>query len=404
MATIKIVLDQRRVKKDETFPVVIRVRHLKKYFDVKTNYHSSLKKFDSKKEQIIGDLTANNFLHDLKDNFSKRIREFMHEKRNTAYDIDALKKYVLQKPAELTTIDEFWKEVIQQLLDSNRTGTAKSYITTLSVISKIIDCNTTFSQVNYKDLIVIETTLLKRGVSVNGIAVYMRTFRAVCNRAILYNVASNEWYPFRKYKIKKEKTTPRTISIVEMQKYFAYNVDIYDKLYKSWCIGKLIFMLRGVNLTDLLLLKKSNVYFDRIIYKRAKTGKMYSVKILPQVQELIIEFADNTDYLFGNLITHYDKPTLADIKRYADFRKKLNRKLNKISKLLEFETPITTYVFRYSYANIAKQLGYSKDLIAEALGHEYGNSVTGIYLEMFDNDIIDMMNENILNKIYSKID
>ncbi len=32
MATIKIVLDQRRVKKDGTFPLVIRVRHLKEFF------------------------------------------------------------------------------------------------------------------------------------------------------------------------------------------------------------------------------------------------------------------------------------------------------------------------------------------------------------------------------------
>jgi integrase/recombinase XerD len=256
-----------------------------------------------------------------------------------------------------------------------------------------------FSQVSYKDLIIIETTLLKRGVSVNGIAVYMRTFRAICNRAILYNVATLEWYPFRKYKIKKEKTTPRTISIIEMQKYFAYNIDTNNKLYKSWCIGKLIFMLRGINLTDLLLLKKSNVHNDRIIYKRAKTGKMYSVKILTQVQELINEFTDDTQYLFGNLMEHFNKVTLVEIKQYADFRKKLNKKLKKISKLVEIEIPITTYVFRYSYANIGKQLGYSKDLIAEALGHEYGNSVTGIYLEMFDNDIIDMMNENIIKSI-----
>ena len=402
MATIKIVLDQRRAKNDETFPVVIRVRHLKKYFDVKTNYHSNCKKFDPKKEQIIGDVYTNNFLHDLKDSYSKRIREFIRDNSNASFDINILKRYVLQKPAELTTIEEFWKEVIQQLLDSNKTGTARSYITTLSVISKIIDCNCMFTQVSYKDLIIIETTLLKRGVSVNGIAVYMRTFRAICNRAILYNVASIEWYPFRRYKIKKEKTTPRTISISEMQNYFAHNINAEDRLYKSWCIGKLIFMLRGINLTDLLLLKKSNVHNDRIIYKRAKTGKMYSIKFLPHVQELIIEFTDNSEYLFGNLMSHYEKPTLADAKLYADFRKKLNKKLKKISKLLEIETPITTYVFRYSYANIAKQLGYSKDLIAEALGHEYGNAVTGIYLEMFDNEIVDNMNLQVVNVVHKK--
>jgi site-specific recombinase XerD len=402
MATIKIVLDQRRAKNDETFPVVIRVRHLKKYFDVKTNYHSICKKFDPKKEQIIGDVYTTNFLHDLKDRYSKRIREFLKENTNTTFDINILKRHVLQKPAELTTIDEFWKEVIQQLLDSNRTGTAKSYITTLSVISKIIDCNCKFSQVSYKDLIIIETTLLKRGVSINGIAVYMRTFRAICNRAILYNVASHDWYPFRKYKIKKEKTTPRTISINEMRNYFAHNINADDRLYKAWCIGKLIFMIRGINLTDLLLLKKSDAFNDRIIYKRAKTAKMYSVKILPQVQKLINEFADNSEYLFGSLMNHYDKPTLQDSKLYADFRKQLNKKLKKISKILTIETPITTYVFRYSYANIAKQLGYSKDLIAEALGHEYGNAITGIYLEMFDNDIVDNMNLQVVNVVHKK--
>lgn len=399
MATIKIVLDQRRTKKDETFPVVLRIRHKDRYFDIKTNYSIHKNLFDEKKQLILGNMDANFNIEEQKEKYSKRIREFLKENINSAFDINILKRYVLQKPAELTTIEEFWKEVIEQLLDSNRTGTARSYITTLSVISKIIDCNCMFSQVSYKDLIIIETTLLKRGVSVNGIAVYMRTFRAICNRAILYNVATLEWYPFRKYKIKKEKTTPRTISIIEMQKYFAYNIDPNNKLYKSWCIGKLIFMLRGINLTDLLLLKKSNVHNDRIIYKRAKTGKIYSVKILTQVQELINEFTDDTQYLFGNLMEHYNKVTLVEIKQYADFRKKLNKKLKKISKLVEIETPITTYVFRYSYANIGKQLGYSKDLIAEALGHEYGNSVTGIYLEMFDNDIIDMMNENIIKSI-----
>ena len=62
-----------------------------------------------------------------------------------------------------------------------------------------------------------------------------------------------------------------------------------------------------------------------------------------------------------------------------------------------------SYVFRYSYANVAKQLGYSKDLIAEALGHEYGNSVTGIYLEQFDNDIVDKMNQNLISEVMKSL-
>ena len=79
--------------------------------------------------------------------------------------------------------------------------------------------------------------------------------------------------------------------------------------------------------------------------------------------------------------------------------KVINNHLKNLSRLIQSKEPITTYVFRYSYANVAKQLGYSKDLIAEALGHEYGNSVTGIYLEQFDNDIVDKMNQNLINSI-----
>jgi hypothetical protein len=119
MATIKIVLDQRRAKNDETFPVVIRVRHLKKYFDVKTNYHTNRKKFDSRKEQIIGDMNSTNFLHDLKEEYSKRVREFLKENSNSTFDINVIKKYVLQKPAELTTVHEFWTDVIQWKKRSN---------------------------------------------------------------------------------------------------------------------------------------------------------------------------------------------------------------------------------------------------------------------------------------------
>lgn len=48
-----------------------------------------------------------------------------------------------------------------------------------------------------------------------------------------------------------------------------------------------------------------------------------------------------------------------------------------------------------SWATIAKSLGYSKDLIAEALGHEYGSKVTGVYLDHYSDAVIDEANEQI---------
>ena len=80
-------------------------------------------------------------------------------------------------------------------------------------------------------------------------------------------------------------------------------------------------------------------------------------------------------------------------------RKLINQHLKKIGQNIGTKKTLYLSLFRYSYANIAKQLGYSKDLIAEALGHEYGNAVTGIYLEPFDLDEVDEMNIIIYNQM-----
>ena len=73
-----------------------------------------------------------------------------------------------------------------------------------------------------------------------------------------------------------------------------------------------------------------------------------------------------------------------------------------VASLCKIDKSITTYYARYSWANIAKGLGYSKDLIAEALGHEYGNKVTGIYLDHYDNATLDSMNEKLIKAVFKK--
>jgi len=94
MATIKIVLDQRRAKNDETFPVVLRIRHLDRFFDIKTNYCVPLKLFDNKKQLIVGDMDANFKIEELKEKYAKRIRTYLTENDNYIFEINDLKKFI----------------------------------------------------------------------------------------------------------------------------------------------------------------------------------------------------------------------------------------------------------------------------------------------------------------------
>jgi integrase len=283
--------------------------------------------------------------------------------------------------------------------EAGRDGGVKVYQQSLNTIKQEINLDIPFSGLSYKDVMNLENKLYKRGMSVNGASVYLRSFRAVCNKAINQDIVSLEWYPFRKHKMKKQKTVPRVLTMDEIKRYFALNLSTTHCSYKYWNIGKLIFMLRGINMRDLMLLKPDCVKNGRIIYRRAKTGKLYSIQINTEIASALATFTPNETLL--GLITPSNLTADEKINHFKQKVKVTNKHLKKLGVIIAVSEPISTYVFRYTYANVAKQLGYSKDLIAEALGHEYGNSVTGIYLEQFDNDVVDKMNQELISAVLS---
>ena len=397
MATLNLVLDTRRARKDGTYPLVIRIRLDKKFKDIALGYYVQKKNFDLRTNTIIKDKVSNEQIEELRNHYYSRLKAYLTANIGRE-DLSDIRNYLVNKLPEEITIAEFWEEHITNLKSIGRNGGARVYMTSLAVLSKEMNLNVPFHKLSYKDLLEIETKLYQRGMSANGIGVYMRSFRAICNKAINLDIVSVDWYPFRKYKIKKTKTTPRVLKIEEVHNYFNLEVEPSHTLYKSWLIGKLIFLLRGINLKDLLLLSSDNIRGSRIIYKRAKTGKIYSVKMMDEVVQILKEFTPNKT-LLGILSDNDLKDKEKLVTTYIQKRKVVNEHLNKLGIILETSEPISTYVFRYSYANIAKQIGYSKDLIAEALGHEYGNSVTGIYLEMYDLDLVDDMNEMIYKSV-----
>jgi integrase/recombinase XerD len=398
MATIKIHLDNRRAKKDGTYPLVIRIRINNQYFDIPTCISLFEIDFDPKKELIKGNPKLSLEIQHQKSHLYVRLHDLLRE----GIPFEEIKSKILNRhmPKTIITIESFWQDEISKMISTGRAGGARVYNSSFASLSKVLNLNSPFKSLKYKDLLYAEVELKKKGVSVNSVGVYMRTLRAVCNKAIKLDIIDSSWYPFRKYQIKKEKTVPRTLSINEMQSFFALNIPITHKWFKSYCIGILIFQLRGINLRDLLMLTHKNIKNNRIVYKRAKTGKLYSIELLPETKRLL-DFFNGKHTLLGILDDIFENlhNNIESVHRYGQCRKNVNSHLSQIGKELNLSTTLSTYVFRYSYANIAKQLGYSKDMIAEALGHEYGNSVTGIYLEMFDNQKLDEMNNNIVERV-----
>lgn len=344
MATIKIHLDKRKEKKDGTFPLVIRIRHFNHYFDIPTSINLNASEFDSKKALIKGNSKLSNDLQHQKNKIYIKFHELMRD----GLTFEEIKFKMLNKrlPQKSLTIESFWKDEIKRMTSSGRAGGARVYLSSLQGLSSVVDLSIPFKELKYKSLITADEELRKKGLSTNTIGVYMRSLRAICNKAIKLDIVDFTWYPFRKYQIKREKTVPRTLSIEEMQKYFSVSLPLTHKWFKSYCIGMLIFQLRGINLKDLLMLTNKNIKNNRIVYKRAKTGKLYSIELLPETKQLL-EFFNGKNTLLGFLDEVFDNlhNQLESVERYSQCRKNINAHLMQIGQKLNLSIPLSTYVF-----------------------------------------------------------
>jgi len=397
MAKLKLILDQRRVTNKEKFPVRFRIWHQNKVAEITTPFKASPTEFDERRECFIDNYGFNSELADLRRSLEERLKLIPHEQLQQMSAIH-LRNILMKKAASEYTIACFWEEEIERLKQCKRAGGARNYSMSLAAVRKHVNLNIPFALFTARDLLQLESRLASAGMKVNSIGVHMRTFKAICNKAIKQELVDYAWYPFRSFTIRKEKTVPRVLTMSEVKKFFELDIPRTEHIYKFWCIGKLLFMLRGINVRDLINLTPANIKNGRIIYRRAKTGKMYSILLMAEAEWIFNQFTDGHTLL--SLVSKQDLQNEARlVKIYHQRSKIINKHLRKLGLRIGASEEITSYVFRYTFANIAKQMGYSKDLIAEALGHEYGNKVTGIYLEQFDQKLLDKMTLAIYERV-----
>lgn len=214
-------------------------------------------------------------------------------------------------------------------------------------------------------------------ISLNSAALYLQRLRFVFNRAIDEGLTEN--YPFRRFRIKQEPTRKRNLSADYIGKLIAMPKT---KPQEKWLdLFMLSFYLIGVNPIDLLNATYENIVDGRFEYRRAKTGKLYSIKIEPEAWEIIDRWKGE-DYL----LSFRDSATHVSIeKRCNDVLKGLRNGL-------------TLYYARHSWASIAAELDIPKETISEALGHSLGSSITSIYIN-FNQKKVDEANRKVIDYV-----
>ncbi len=160
------------------------------------------------------------------------------------------------------------------------------------------------------------------------------------------------------------------------------------------------YFVQGINLTDIAMLRWSNLKQDRIYYIRAKTGKGFNIKLMEPAMQIIERYRTRTsdspeDYIFPILDrTKHLSPVQID-NRIHKMTGCINKSLKQIASLSGLDIPLTTYVARHTYATVLKKSGVPVAVISEALGHE-SESITQTYLKSFENEVIEAANQHLI--------
>lgn len=391
MASASLYLDKRRKKKDGTYPLKISITHKGTFMvnlgiDLKEDQWENNKVVDHPQRGMLNNVikrrlvAVNNQLIELQNNglgrmTSKELKKII-EQESSVEDFD--------EEGDIKLFAEYFRRFISE---KNKPGTQERYRSTLNRIGEFDDLNNlTFAEVNWSWLNRFENYLWENGVSINGAAVHFRNIRAVFNHAITHEIIPLNLYPFRKFKIKKQMTAKRSLTIKQLQLIRDTN---WDEEYQFAADTFLLsFYFIGINLVDLVNLTEITPD-NRIEYYRKKTGRFYSIEVLPEAHELLKKYQGKKYLLKWN----------EEFKDYKNFVKKINRRFDYIGEKIN-APGLTSYYARHSWATIAAKLDISKEVIAASLGHGE-QTVTDIYID-FDRKKIDIANKKVLKALKRK--
>lgn len=227
--------------------------------------------------------------------------------------------------------------------------------------------------------------------SVNTRGIHLRNIRAVMNAAIDEGVMPADLYPFRRFKIKKEETMKRSLSVCDLRRLRDYPCEGWQRKYVD--VFMLSFYLAGINLVDLMGLPPLGA--DGVIrYRRSKTGVLCQLSVPPEARAIIERYRGDERLLwFGERL----KP---GAEGWHDWLHRFNEGLQKVGpsgymyvrrkercggkqrvKVYNALFPeLTSYWARHTWATLAAEIDVPDAVIDAALGHRSACRMADIYI------------------------
>jgi integrase/recombinase XerD len=402
---IVLTIDTRRTKKDGTFPIIMRLSHQGYTLSIPINESIKKQDWDITKRQVKGSYIGietptrfNNRIQQKRIDALRVIQKLEDKKLIHGLAINEIKS-LIQNESSSDSFIHFAETQIEQLRQAKRFGTADAYKDALNAIITFSGKrDLKFEAISFKFLTNWETKHLQAENSINGLAAYLRSIRAIFNKAILAGIVDKELYPFTSYKIKTKPTQKRALDTKLLDKIIKKKFKPSDPHFDARNYFLLSYMMYGMNFIDMAYFKKEDIADGRIYYRRSKTSRLFDIKITPGLEKLLAHYINLNPkskfvfpFLEGDDVEYNHKQVKLK-------RRIFNTRLEEMAEQIGIDKKVTSYVIRHSFATQAVLLDIPLTAVSAMLGHS-SFKTTQIYIDSLPTNILDKYNATLVNRI-----
>ena len=289
--------------------------------------------------------------------------------------------------------------VIERLMAAGKPVAVKYASSLRSFIRFNGDVEVSFSRFDANLMSAYETWLRESGKSRNTTSYYLRNLQAIYTRAADDGLVGHGANPFRRVYTGVDLTVKRALPISVIRRIRDADLTLYPQIAYARDMFMFSFCTRGMSFVDMAYLRPCNLQDDMLSYRRKKTGRLVVVKWNREMEEIVSRYASrSTNYLLP-IVTAED--TRLAHRQYITATQCINRRLQRLARMLGISTNLTMYVARHSWATAAKASDIPVSTISRCMGHE-SEKTTYIYLSTIDTSDVDRATDVVIRSLYEK--
>ncbi len=366
---------QKRLNKQGTALVQIEayLNQRKVYF--KTNVYLKPECWSKEGAQVVNHPQSNDLNAMLYENILQlQALEISYWKRGIESTLSQMKEDVAKGVKPAVSFLKFCEQAIER---SDRTAGTKSNLRAMCAVLKEFRKVVEFNDLTYTFVKDFETFLNGRGLKVNTVAKHLRNLRTMVNEAINDGYIHPEAYPFRKFKVKKEKTEHKHLMPDELRRLEKMQLPDKKNNHRKVLDAFLFCCYTGLRFSDFKGMKEQHIV--------SKDGQPWLVM---NSQKTGVKIKIPLHLLFrGKALKILGKYTCLEELTSLGCNADTNRTLRDIIKKANITHRITFHSSRHTCATLLVHQGVPITTVQAVLGHTSVRT-TQIYAEVMSETMI----------------